>query len=78
MNREKVIAAMNTMIEETELKEHRERLKAVFTMLLLECGTYKGFNYSDWLDGGYSKWLAAGRPKDTGPFFGDESKVRFY
>lgn len=46
--------------------------------VLLATGNYEGFNYLDWLNGGYEKWVADGKPVDTRPYLGDESRRVYY
>lgn len=55
--------------------------KGAYVMLeqiLHETGNYNGFNYVEWLDGGYDRWVKDGQPQDTGPYLGDMSKRRYY
>lgn len=76
--RDKIIAAANEAVASAPDARVRSSLIAVFVTLLMKAGTYKGFNYTYWLERGHAAWIEAGRPNDNTPFLGDQTQVRFY
>lgn len=76
--KQKIIDAANKMIAEAATPEKRTELKEVFTSLLMAAGYYNGYNYVDWLGGGFERWKADGKPYDNTPYLGDMTKVRFH
>jgi hypothetical protein len=58
--------------------EGRKALGSLLSMVLMDTGNYKGFNYLDWLNGGAEHWRNDGEPKDTTPYLGDQSRVEYY
>lgn len=71
-------AELNRMIAEAQTAERRTLIKTIGVNLLIAAKSYKGFNYTEWLDSGHAAWIAAGRPEDNTKFFGDTTKVVFY
>jgi hypothetical protein len=72
-----IVEEANNLIEKNSSPD-REILFECFSRLLLACNSYRGFNYSHWLDTGYTQWVQAGRPEDNTPYLGDQTRVRFY
>lgn len=60
--------------------DFRKGVAAVLETILHETGNYAGFNFLDWLRGGYEKWIEAGAPKfpEKAKFLGDESKRVYF
>lgn len=73
-----LVAKMNETIAACPLPEARQNLINSFTSLLFNLNDYKGFNYVDWVNGGFQKWITAGKPEDNKPFIGDETLICFY
>lgn len=75
----KLIAKANMALESSKLTpEQRYTLFYFVADILHETGNYRGFNYIDWYEGGIDQWKADGKPKDTEPYLGDQSKRFFY
>lgn len=58
--------------------EQRKAVAGFVSGFLHATGNYHGYNYLDWLSGGYDRWVADGKPRDTGPYLGDETRIVFY
>ncbi len=56
----------------------RKELAALLSAVLHATGNYHGFNYLDWLETGHQDWVDAGKPSDTAPFLGDQTRVVFF
>jgi hypothetical protein len=78
MNRKAVIEKANDLILVAPTAEARRQIQNIVSTLLLAAGAYDGFQYIQWLNGGYDKWVAAGKPKDTMQFVPDRTLIRFY
>lgn len=76
--RELIVKEANKLIANCPLPEARQNLVNSFTVLLIACGNYKGFNYSEWLDKGHAQWIKDGSPLDNSPYMGDKTLIRFY
>lgn len=72
-----LVSKMNYLIANSPLPESRQTFINSFTCLLVECNSYKGFNYVEWEESGYSKWVADGRPGDNTHYLGDQTKINF-
>ena len=65
-------------------REGRLALGVFLSSLLLETGNYHGFNYLEWLHrcehekSGLARWIEDGKPDDTTPYLGDQSRVEYY
>jgi hypothetical protein len=57
---------------------YRAGIASLLETVLHAANQYKGFNYLGWLNGGVAAWEAAGRPKDTEPFLGDQSRRVYF
>ena len=64
--------------------EGRQMLETFVSAMLMEANSYKGYNYSYWLNGGYAKWLEASSPEDEtkdqylyGPTM-DKTRITYY
>lgn len=58
--------------------EMRKGAASVLETILHATDNYAGFNYLQWLNGGYDAWKAAGEPADNTPFLGDETRRVYY
>lgn len=56
----------------------RSGVSTMIENILMESGNYAGFGFPEWLDGGYALWIEAGQPEDKTPYFGDESRRRYF
>jgi hypothetical protein len=65
-------------ISPPEAKWERIALHSLLTTILHDTGNYRGFNYIDWRDGGYDKWVQDGEPDDKARYLGDQTKTFFY
>lgn len=61
-----------------ERSAERLELASFLSNILHETGNYHGYNFSQWLNGGHDRWIAAGQPEDKTEFLGDISRVFFY
>jgi len=73
----KIKAKLNEMIANEPLPEKRKLIQEIGTLLLLALGVYNGFNYADWINGGYQRWVQDGKPKNNTPYLGDQTKIVF-
>ena len=76
-SRKLLIAQMNKAIAFHPLPEGRQNLINIYTTMLIELGIYGGFNYSDWLNGGFERWVADGKPQDNNAYLGDKTLIKF-
>jgi hypothetical protein len=58
--------------------EWRKGVATTLEHVLHATGNYEGYNFLDWLNGGYDKWIADGRPESTTPYLGDETRRVYY
>ena len=67
-------------LPESEVRTDEWRLGIFYLTekILMATGNYFGFNYVEWLDGGYKKWNEDGRPEDNIPYLGNQTRRRFY
>lgn len=70
-------ACINRMIAEAPTPYHRSGMQSLFTTLLMGCKVYNGFEYVDWAEGGFSRWVADGKPMDNTKYLGDQTKIRY-
>lgn len=57
--------------------ETRKGAAFILETVLHDTGNYAGFNYLDWMNSGHDRWVADGKPADTTPYLGDQSR-RYY
>ena len=76
-SRKLLVAQMNKSIESNPLPELRLNLINVYTVMLMDLKTYRGYAYLDWMKTGFDKWCAAGRPDNKNPFLGDQTLIKF-
>ncbi len=73
-----IVSAANVAIRIAPEPNQREEIRNAFASLLIKLKAYKGYNYAHWLDRGHAEWVAAGKPENNKPFFGDETLTRLY
>lgn len=66
------------LADKSTTPEQRRELAALLTHTLHKTGNYKGFNYLDWMEGGFERWRRDGEPMDTAPYLGDLTRVVFF
>jgi hypothetical protein len=71
-------AKMNNRISRETSEDARRAFCYVLADVLHETGQYRGFQYLDWENGGYDRWVNDGRPTDNRPYLGPEHKRRYY
>jgi hypothetical protein len=77
-SRAALVATFNQQIANAPTADSRRQLANVFESTLMSLGCYRGFGYNEWDTGGYSRWVADGRPSDNTPYLGDKSLVTLY
>lgn len=73
-----VIERINGLIETAESDRERRRLMTMAEDFLHLTGQYRGFQYLDWENGGYDRWVADGKPEDNHPYIGNKTRVYYY
>ena len=58
--------------------DFRRGVASAMVQMLNEADAYNGFNYLDWLEGGYEQWRADGCPEDNIKYLGDLTRVVFF
>ena len=76
--RQLIIDRANNLIKDASTPENRVAIAIVVSDLMHAAGIYKGFNYVDWVDGGWQRWCDDGKPADNTPYLGDQTKIRYY
>ena len=66
------------MAREDITSGERAWIRATIERVLMDTGTYHGFNYVAWYAGGYNQWEKDGKPEDNTKYLGDLSKIFFY
>ncbi len=56
----------------------RDAMASVLTAILHHTDNYRGFNYTEWVQGGHDQWKADGKPNDNTPYLGDQSRKVYY
>jgi len=58
---------------------YRAGIASLLETVLFAANQYKGFNYLEWMNGGFTAWQAAGCPEgeEKAKYIGDETR-RFY
>lgn len=77
IKREKLVANFNQQIANCKSPERRITLKEIYNNILIDMGCYEGFQYIDWVNGGFAEWQLAGHPADNVKYLGDQSKIEF-
>ena len=70
-----MLAAPDTSYNNADVRKGVARL---LEATLHETDTYAGFNYLDWMQGGHDRWVNDGKPADTTPYFGDQTRRHYY
>ena len=70
--------AFNIRIARAATPEARLVIFELASSVLMEAKSYGGFGYTDWMNGGYTRWVDAGQPDDNTPFLGDQTKRELY
>lgn len=77
-----VLARVNAMLAAPDSdycnESTRKGAATILECVLHETGNYNGFNYLDWMNGGFDRWVADGEPKDTDPYLGDKTRRVYY
>ncbi len=63
-----------------ENDQFRMGMAAVLETILHESGQYKGFNYNEWLEGGFTKWREDGEPgfPEKEKYLGDQTNRTYH
>lgn len=70
---------VNMMLEKSKCSDDvRHGIARVMQHVLFETNNYRGFNYVEWLDGGFKAWKADGEPEDNTKYLGNQSRIRYY
>ena len=72
-----LVAAMNTEIRSHTTVAKRLQVADTFKSLLFELKIYRGFQYEDWSNEGFSNWIKDGELENKTPYLGDQSKIYF-
>jgi len=56
----------------------RHGICSMIEKILMDSGNYHGFGYSEWMNGGYTRWVADGQPADKDQYIGDETRRVYY
>jgi hypothetical protein len=56
----------------------RKGVAKLLEATLHETDTYAGFNYLEWMSGGFDRWVADGKPQDTTPYLGDQTRRHYF
>jgi|APSaa5957512576_1039674.scaffolds.fasta_scaffold168570_1 hypothetical protein len=73
-------ARINTLLADKrpEYAEFRKGLAVALAEALHMTDNYNGFNYVEWMGGGYEQWKADGKPSDNRPYLGDMTRVFYF
>jgi hypothetical protein len=77
-SRELLVSIFNKEILHAPNDDTRRILGNAFCSILIQVNSYNGFGHTDWLENGYERWVADGRPSDNSPYRGNESKITIY
>ncbi len=72
-----IVWANNMLADESKSDDFKWGVIAILNRAQHKTGTYNGFNYNDWLNGGCTRWHADKCPDDKTPYLGKETS-RFY
>ena len=75
---QRYLNAVNALLAQKDVpQEVKRHASSDIEKVLFEEKLYAGFNYTYWLDRGYSEWIEAGKPDDNRKYLGAEYD-RFY
>lgn len=72
---------INRFLKNPDTTSQARHAFAVFLeSILMETGNYHGFNYVEWMEGGYDRWVADGRPEfpEKEKYLGDQSRRHYF
>ena len=66
-------------LNEVRTDDFRAGIAVMIEFALHSTGNYQGYNFIEWIkEGGYERWVAAGKPDDKAEFIGNESRRMYY
>lgn len=54
--------------DEAATKEFKMGICVMIEKILFQTDNYAGFNYVEWMNGGYERWIEAGEPEGSEKF----------
>ena len=78
--REFVLGVNRILENDSHTPEYRKGVADLTGNILQDLNCYAGFNYLDWMNGGFQAWQEAGEPDfpEKNKYLGDQTKVFFY
>jgi hypothetical protein len=75
----KILGLVNAKLALATLsQDEKSVLCSLLEDVLMATENYHGFNFITWLEGGYERWVEAGKPEDRTPFLEPEYDRRYY
>ena len=76
---QKQVDRANRMLSiETISQKEKEVVCCMIEQLLMDAKCYQGFNYTYWMEKGFTEWMEAGKPVNHIPFLGNEYDRHYY
>jgi hypothetical protein len=76
---DKVKGMINYILADSSLSQETKKEFCIFLETILhETKNYNGYNFLEWINGGYKKWVEDNRPKDNGKYVGKEYDRIYY